>query len=409
MCSAMEAFVVLLLAFIWEEIVEANDNSDHLLSFHFHEHLQHLEVDFASDSVFVGATNRLYHLDHHLQLLQEARTGPLLDNVRCTEAFGENPCSGGGAARFEAIPTNNINKVLVVDRSNHQLITCGSAHQGICQTRSLTNITAMKEHYSHGNTDYFIAANNPEYSTVAFVGPGPGGRDVLYVAATYTGVVSTSVRQTVPAVSSRNLLGPNAFRFAFMDGLTGGTFVRLRREAVEKYLISYVAGFSIGGYSYFVTTQPETFSMENSGSLPRVSSRFASKIVQVCQGDRTFYSYVEMPLECRADGNKYSRVSSATIVQPGSDLAKRLHLRVADHILLATFVKSLQDYEDDEDDADEEDVESSSYSALCLFRLVDVRQKFTQNIQKCFSGHQKHVGSQFSARLCVSLVSFSLF
>lgn len=389
----------------------ANENSHHLLSFHFHEHLQHLEVDVTSDSVFVGATNQLYHLNRDLQLLQVAKTGPLLDNVRCTEAFGENPCSGGGTARFEATLTNNVNKVLVVDRSNHQLITCGSAHQGICQTRSLANITAMKEHYSHGNTDYFIAANNPEFSTVAFVGPGPGPanhRDVLYVAATYTGVVSTSVRQTVPAVSSRNLFGSNAFRFAFMDGLTGGTFVRLRREAIEKYLISYVAGFSVGGYSYFLTTQPETFSMENSGFLPKVSSRFASKIVQVCQGDRTFYSYVEMPLECRgADGSKYSRISSATIVQPGSDLAKRLHLSVTDHILLATFVRSLQDYEDDEEEEEEDDAESS-HSALCLFRLVDVRQKFTQNIQKCFSGHQKHVGSQFSGRLCVSLVSYFL-
>lgn len=399
---SIDLLLVVVTTAVWEDFVMARDSTNHVSSLQFHEALQHLEVDVRSGSVFIGATNRIYHFREDLELIQEVETGPVLDNVQCTEAFGENPCSSGGTARFDAALMKNVNKILVVDSVNGQLITCGSAHQGICQTRSLVNISLSKQHYNSGNTDYFIAANHPESSTVAFIGRGPTNHDVLYVAATYTDMTSSPVRQTVPAVSSRNLVGSDAFRFAFMDGLTGGTFVRLRREAIEKYLISYVAGFSIDGFSYFLTNQPESFYMESSGFLPVVSTEFVSKVVQVCQNDRTFYSYVEMPLGCRADGREYHRISAATVVQPGFDLAKKLQISVNDHVLLATFTKNVEvdrSYENDDDG------HSVTNSALCLYRLVDVRQKFTQNIQKCFSIHQKHVGLQFGGRSCVLLVS----
>lgn len=364
-------------------------------SFHSFTQLQHLAIEPSTGIVYVGATNRLYQLDTELRSMLEVRTGPVLDDPRCTEAFGENLCNGGGAAKFEASSTNNVNKVLVVDVSNRQLVICGSVFQGICQTRALTNISVVHEHYMRGNTDYFIAANDPHSSTVAFSGPGPGNRDVLYVATTYTGTTSSgTVRQTIPTVSSRNLAGSNAFRFAYMDGLTGGTLVRLRREAIEKYPISYVAGFNVDGFSYFLSNQPETFSLENSGFLPIVSSNLVSKIVQVCQNDHNFYSYVEMPLRCRSANTDYSFVRLATVVQPGLALANRLRISTSDYILLATFSDSLDAV--------------SAQSAVCLYRFVDIRVKFTENIRKCFTGNQRIVGSQFSNRLCVSpLVSES--
>ena len=77
--------------------------------------------------------------------------------------------------------------------------------------------------------------------------------------------------------------GPNAFRFAYVDALTGvGTFVRLRREAVDKYLVTYTAGFSLRGYSYFLTSQRESFAMTDGSGAPYiVSPNTISKIVQV--------------------------------------------------------------------------------------------------------------------------------
>lgn len=361
-------------------------------SFHSFTKLQHLAFEPTSGVLFVGATNRLYQLDSKLRSMFEVRTGPVLDDQRCTEAFGENLCSAGGAAKYEAASTDNINKVLVIDAENRQLVMCGSVFQGICQTRMLSNISSVRDHYAQGNTDYFIAANDPHASTVAFSGPGPESRHVLYVATSYTGTVSLgTVRQTVPAVSSRDLVGSNAFRIAYMDGLTGGTLVRLRREAVEKYPIAYVAGFSVAGFSYFVSVQPETFQLENSGFPPVISSTKASKIIQVCQNDHSFYSYVEIPLRCRSAANSnYKFVTSATVTKPASSLADRLHITTDDYVLLAVF-------------SDTAETGRSSRSALCLYRFVDVRAKFTENIQKCFTGGQRYVGSQFSNRLCVPL------
>ena len=391
----MKVFISFAVIFAFANSTEDVGSQSEFYFNSYSESLQHLVVEPTTGSLFVGGTNRLYKLDSELQLIQEVRTSPVIDDKRCIEAFGENPCSDGGLTKFEAVPMNNINKVLAIDPTNFQLITCGSVYQGICQTRQLSNISNAWEHYTRGNTDYFVAANDPHSSTVAFVAPGPENRAALYVAVTYMAVSSSTIRQTVPAVSSRHLAGTNAFRFSGMDGLTGGTFVRLRREAIEKYSISYVAGFSISGFSYFLANQPETFVLENSGFPPTVSSNRAAKIVQVCQKDKNFYSYVEMPLLCRSNGVDYDQVVAATIVRPGNELTARLRINTLDFILLAAFSKSV-----------ERSGSLPSKSAVCLFTFTDIRHRFTQNIQKCFSAEQKHVGSQFSNRFCVSLVSY---
>lgn len=204
--------------------------------------------------------------------------------------------------------------------------------QGVCETRELDNVSVRTSpDYGRGNTDYFVAANSalPSMTTVAFVGAGPSPRHstVLYVGTTYTGTTSTSVRQTVPAISSRSLnAGPGLLRFTYVDGLTGGTLVRLRSEAIEKLPITYVSGFSAAGFAHFLTVQPERFALENFGAPPTVSSTYSSRLVHVCQRDRGFYSYVEMPIRCSAGDVNYNLVQAATVVRPAADLAARLLL-----------------------------------------------------------------------------------
>jgi len=112
--------------------------------------------------------------------------------------------------------------VLAVDVVGRRLVTCGSVFQGTCQLRQIDDISDALETDSRGNTDYFVAANDPRLSTVAFVAPGPpaqsgGAPSALYVAATYSGgSPATAVRQAVPAVSVRALDNSTgtAFRFA---------------------------------------------------------------------------------------------------------------------------------------------------------------------------------------------------
>ena len=122
-------------------------------------------------------------------------------------------------------------KVLAVDVSGRRIVTCGSVFQGTCQLRRVADISDAVETDSRGNTDYFVAANDARLSTVAFVAPGPGRLDALYVAATYTGVAATAVRQAVPAVSVRTLDGDGA-AFRFISPLLGRS-----RSLPEKKLI----------------------------------------------------------------------------------------------------------------------------------------------------------------------------
>jgi len=93
--------------------------------------LQHLVVDRASQTLFAGATNHLYRLNADDLRARQATVvfGPLLDHPQCTEAFGEARCSAGGTQLFDASPTDNVNKVLVVDIEHRQLVTCGSVFQ----------------------------------------------------------------------------------------------------------------------------------------------------------------------------------------------------------------------------------------------------------------------------------------
>lgn len=352
--------------------------------------LNHLVLDHRTGTLYVGAVNKLFQLNGELEVMEEVTTGPRLDHVRCTTAFGEASCGDGGTVWYSAVETNNANKVLVLDYENNRLITCGTIFQGTCQARPVTNLSFALEPEGRGNTDYFIAANNVNQSTVAFIGPGPDDQNVLYVASTYTGTTQSTVRQAVPAVSSRIITGSNLFRFTYFDGLTGGTAIHLRREAVEKYQISYIAGFTADNYSYFLTNQPESFSLENTGTPPLISENHVSKLIQVCNRDRKFYSYAEIPLLCRSAETEYNLVQSVALIQPSDSSTSH-----RERVLVAAFARS-----------EDGDITSpAKNSAVCLYRLSDVRKIFAANVQRCFSSAQKLAGMQFSNRLCTLLVS----
>ncbi|XP_013416161.1 plexin-D1-like [Lingula anatina] len=146
-----------------------------------------IAIDNATGTVFIGAVNALYRLDGDLQLLQNATTGPVTDSPYCSPPPLTSTCSQG-------TPTDNYNKILVVDQSRGRLISCGSVYQGTCESRPVTDISQVTAHRGIGLArsplENYVAANSRNASTVAFVAPGPisqNSQDVLYVASTYTG------------------------------------------------------------------------------------------------------------------------------------------------------------------------------------------------------------------------------
>ena len=89
-------------------------------------------------------------------------------------------------------------------------------------------------------------------------------------------------------------------------------------------------------------------------------------------------------------------VAAALLDRPSASLGDN------DGTVLASVFQSRQTRRGVEDDTDDEENVSS---ALCVYRISEVRDRFTHNIRRCFAGEQKYVGLQFSNRMCVSLVS----
>ena len=146
--------------------------------------LNHMTVDDTNGVVFIGAVNRLYQLSMDLEKIAEVETGPRLDSPKCS-VTGDCPA--------DVLPelTDNVNKLLLIDRSRRQLLVCGSLFQGRCEVRSAKNVSdphvlrVVKEG---------VVANNRTASTVGFIAPGPKSDSsvnvkpqVLYVGVTFIG------------------------------------------------------------------------------------------------------------------------------------------------------------------------------------------------------------------------------
>ena len=344
--------------------------------------LNHLIIDPGPGDLYIGAVNRIFRYDSDLGLLNEVKTGPRKDNPACIYPFGGLTCNSAGNDVYDTKDIDDVNKILVLDKGHSRLITCGSVFQGTCQTFNL-ELTSNSSY--RDDVIYFIAANDMDSSTVAFL-----DNSALYVGVRYSGTEENAdTRKGVPLVSSRQISGADIFKYTATDDLEGtGTYLFLSDVIQDSYLISYISGFGFDGYSYFFSTQRKS---------PN-SQEYTSKIAQICQNDRKFTSYVEMPLICQTDNITYNLITSAVLTKLGKDLASNLNIASTDYVIVATFVKSQASEGDDK----------STQSAVCVYTMDSVREKFTKNQRNCFEGRQEKIGDQFSSTLKCTHLSVSI-
>ncbi|XP_068203204.1 plexin A3 isoform X2 [Palaemon carinicauda] len=320
----------------------------------------HLAVDKSTGTVYAGGVNRLYQLDPNLKPLQTVVTGPVNDSIECSAS----DCKSDTVRTMKT--TNNVNKVLVIDDTRSRLIVCGTIRQGSCQVRDLRDITVLNRNVSEA-----IVANNATASTVAFIAPGPPNppvSHVLYIGVTYTG--KSVYRDEVPAVASRSLEDDKFFDIAVTD-VTTSTRMLVNSLARERYPITYVYGFGSEKFSYFLTRQ-----MEDTDA----GSPYISKLVRVCQNDSAYYSYTEIPIECKdQQGKRYNLAQAAYVGKPGTDLATQLGIQTNDDVLFAVFSPS-------DPNEGEGSPRPDKASALCVYSMKSVRRMFINNIQECFRG-----------------------
>ena len=342
--------------------------------------------------IFVGAVNRIYELDSDLNIVTEVETGPVNDSKGCLPLASEDAC------HYAREMVDNHNKVLIHYKGlKEKILTCGTAYQGACEARNLKNISRAHFYYQSEEgsfADYAVAANTPDASTVAFIGPGPPDllTEVLYVATTFSAKGEDDIvkllRDQVPAISTRSL-GRDRFALeevidSFIGKLSG---IFIKENVRYDYLINYITGFSSDQYSYFLTRQLETPS----------SSKTVSKIVQVCQKDKFYYSYVDMPIVCQSEttGKEYNFIQAARVIEASKNLQLSFGLRSAEDILVGIFTT--------------DEGGDSSDSAVCMFTMQFIRKKLLENIKLCYSGQEVSGGEYLSKKLCTKLVSNTFF
>uniref|UniRef100_A0A3P8S3N1 Plexin-B1 n=1 Tax=Amphiprion percula TaxID=161767 RepID=A0A3P8S3N1_AMPPE len=231
---------------------------------------QHLVLhpDPSVGTVYVGARNHLFQLDGSdgLRLEQEETTGPVSDSKDCLPPVNELNCP-------QAKRTSNHNKLLLVDPTALELITCGNVHQGTCQKRSLASIKKVLFSTERPVDTQYVAANDPLVSTVGLVvGLRGGERTVMYVGRGYTA--------SHPPISTRHLSSEPIFSYEETAKLAVA-------GRLSEYDHHFVTAFTRRSYVYFLFYRRD---------IKSVSREYRTYAARVCMEDTSYYSYVEIPL-----------------------------------------------------------------------------------------------------------------
>ncbi|XP_077977569.1 plexin-A2-like [Glandiceps talaboti] len=335
------------------KFVETNEITNNAVS------LQRMTLDGESDSLLVGSVNRIYRLSSALQKLAEGETGPKNDNTE----LGCLPPDFDGCIE-DRVPTDNVNKLLVLDTATDWIIACGNVHKGICQTRNKDTLEVVKNYYRQ------VTSAGSSLSAVGFIGPGPSG-NVLYVGRSY--MLNTDPQwdaltsRILPSTTNDN----DAFTVVSTEFTTNSASIRGRDDFLAQnptFNIDYVYGFTSNDFTYYVAIQPKTDTVSN--------GPFVTKIIQICQSCAKYReTYIDLPLVCKGnDGSEYGLAQSAYVVNAGTNLADNLGLNSGDNkaVLMVAFAK-----------AEGTSKTPTQDSAVCVYSIKSIREKYLEWVDDC--------------------------
>ncbi|NWJ07544.1 PLXB1 protein, partial [Crypturellus undulatus] len=279
----------------------------------------HLSMDLDSGTIYLGATNFLFQLTPDLLLKNVVQTGPVLDSKDCLPPVSKLECP-------QAHYTDNHNKLLLVNAAQEELIVCGSVHQGICEKRSLVSIDhVLFRPESPGDTQY-VAANDPNITTVGLVAYSKDEVPLLFVGRGYT---SRGVGGGIPPITTRNLraLGGDIQATDSHSIFSYEETAKLAVGRLSEYNHHFIKSFTYRSSVYFLFYRRD---------LKSQSREYKTYISRICLDDSHYYSYVELPLLCQSKANTYSLLQAAYVTQPGKDLA-RGHFGTEGEVLFAAF------------------------------------------------------------------------
>ncbi|NWI19143.1 PLXB1 protein, partial [Crypturellus soui] len=315
----------------------------------------HLSMDLDSGTIYLGATNFLFQLTPDLLLKSVVQTGPVLDSKDCLPPVSKLECP-------QAHYTDNHNKLLLVNAAQEELIVCGSVHQGICEKRSLVSIDhVLFRPESPGDTQY-VAANDPNITTVGLVAYSKDEVPLLFVGRGYT---SRGVGGGIPPITTRNLraLGGDIQATDSHSIFSYEETAKLAVGRLSEYNHHFIKSFTYRSSVYFLFYRRD---------LKSQSREYKTYISRICLDDSHYYSYVELPLLCQSKANTYSLLQAAYITRPGKDLA-RGRFGTEGEVLFAAFSA----WQTSSGKLSEE-------SALCVYAMEEVDRLTNRTRDVCY-------------------------
>uniref|UniRef100_A0A4W4GRE5 Plexin-A2 n=1 Tax=Electrophorus electricus TaxID=8005 RepID=A0A4W4GRE5_ELEEL len=328
----------------------------------------HLTVHQMTGALYIGAVNRVYKLSGNLTLLVSHDTGPEDDNKACYPPLIVQPCSE------PLVPTNNLNKLLLIDYSQNRLLACGSLYQGVCKLLRLDDLFILVEP-SH-KKEHYLSSVNQTGTMYGVIVPSQGKDGTLFIGTAVDGK-----QDYFPTISSRKLpRDPESSAMLDYELHTDfvSSLIKIPSDTlalVSHFDIYYIYGFASGNFVYFLTVQPETpeNGMASSGSPSDLF--YASRIVRLCKDDHKFHSYVSLPVGCVRNGVEYRLLQAAHLAKPGRVLAAALNISASDDVLFTVFSKGQKQYHRPPDD-----------SALCVFTIKNINARIKERLQSCYQG-----------------------
>ncbi|KAM4663711.1 plexin-A3 [Discoglossus pictus] len=327
--------------------------------------LTHLAVHKHTGEVYLGAVNRVYKLSENLTELRSHVTGPIDDNSSCYPPPIVRVCS------HKLSPSDNVNRLLLIDYTGRRVVACGSVWQGICQFLRLDDLFRLGEPH-HRKEHYLSGAREPD-SMVGVIVEQDLEQSKLFIGTSIDGK-----SEYFPTLSSRKLVrneeSMEMFRLVYHDEFLSSQ-IKVPSDTLSlhpSFDIYYVYGFVSSGFVYFLTLQLDT----QQTLLDATGEKFfTSKIVRMCSQDPEFYSYVEFPIGCTKDGVEYRLIQSAYLSRPGPKLARELGIPTDEEVLYTVFSQGQKNR-----------TNPPRESVLCLFTLNQINQIIKERIQSCYRG-----------------------
>ncbi|KAM5170392.1 plexin-B2 isoform 1-T2 [Mantella aurantiaca] len=321
------------------------------LTFMSDTEVNHLTVDENTGYVYVGAVNHLYQLNGDLKLLINVSTGPKKDDKKCTPPIDQNQCPN-------AFLSDNYNKLLLLDVPKGRIVICGCLFKGICSIRQMSNISEEISYDDSRGEKSFVASNDEKVETVGLIADMTDkGPRVLFVGK------GTSQHDNGIIISTR-----------ILDEMEDkGPFETFHDSANLKY------GSASANTQQFITVfeDPQRVYFISS-RLDKTLHKNRTLITRLCKSDYNYFSYVEMDLGCRDQNNiPYNICTSAFLTSPGQELADLMGLSdVQDKVLFGVFSTFINNKEK---------------SAVCMFSLNRINQKFEENREECYTSSSESV------------------